>query len=102
MGYVPAAWGSFGGALAAVAGALTGLLFVALSVKGTALTKSRPAMIAGNKKHAGYGPDGRRSLLPRRLRGSPELANVRRSGGPGAFSGFHRRSVALALPGQKC
>ena len=41
MGYAPAAWGSFGGALAAVAGALTGLLFVALSVKGTALTKSR-------------------------------------------------------------
>ena len=41
MGYVPAAWGSFGGALAAVAGALTGLLFVALSVKGTALSGSR-------------------------------------------------------------
>jgi hypothetical protein len=41
MGYVPAAWGSFGEALAAVAGALTGLLFVALSVKGTALSKSR-------------------------------------------------------------
>jgi hypothetical protein len=42
MGYLPAAWGSFGEALAAVAGALTGLLFVALSVKGTALSKSRP------------------------------------------------------------
>jgi hypothetical protein len=41
MGYVPAVWGSFGGALAAVAGALTGLLFVALSVKGTAVSKSR-------------------------------------------------------------
>jgi hypothetical protein len=41
MGYVPAARGSFGGALAAVAGPLTGLLFVALSVKGTALSKSR-------------------------------------------------------------
>ncbi len=41
MGYVPAAWGSFGEALAAVGGALTGLLFVALSVKGTALSKSR-------------------------------------------------------------
>ena len=34
MGYAPAAWAAFGGAVAAVAGALTGLLFVALSVKG--------------------------------------------------------------------
>jgi hypothetical protein len=42
MGYVPAAWASFGGAVAAVAGALTGLLFVALSVKGSALVGSRP------------------------------------------------------------
>ena len=41
MGYEPAAWSSFGTALAAVAGALTGLLFVALSVKGAALTASR-------------------------------------------------------------
>lgn len=30
MGYTPAAWDSFGGALVAVAGALTGLLFVAV------------------------------------------------------------------------
>ena len=41
MGYVPAAWATFGGAVAAVAGALTGLLFVALSVKATALSESR-------------------------------------------------------------
>jgi hypothetical protein len=41
VGYEPVAWGSFGGALAAVAGALTGLLFVALLVKGTALSQSR-------------------------------------------------------------
>jgi hypothetical protein len=41
MGYVPAAWDSFGEVLAAVAGALTGLLFVALSVKGNALSESR-------------------------------------------------------------
>lgn len=40
MGYVPAAWTTFGGALAAISGALTGLLFVALSVKGTALAQS--------------------------------------------------------------
>jgi hypothetical protein len=38
--YAPMAWATFGGAVAAVAGALTGLLFVALSVKGTALTES--------------------------------------------------------------
>jgi hypothetical protein len=41
MAYVPAAWGGFSETVAAVAGALTGLLFVALSVKGTALSASR-------------------------------------------------------------
>jgi hypothetical protein len=40
MGYVPGAWAAFGGALAAAAGALTGLLFVAVSVKGSALVES--------------------------------------------------------------
>jgi hypothetical protein len=40
VGYVPGAWATFGGALAAVSGALTGLLFVAVSVKGTALSES--------------------------------------------------------------
>ena len=41
MGYTPATWLGFGEALAAVAGALTGLLFVALSVKGAVLAASR-------------------------------------------------------------
>ena len=41
MGYAAAMWLGFGEALAAVAGALTGLLFVALSVKGDALAASR-------------------------------------------------------------
>ena len=41
MGYSTAMWLGFGEALAAVAGALTGLLFVALSVKGAVLATSR-------------------------------------------------------------
>jgi len=40
VGYSTAPWVGFGEALAAVAGALTGLLFVALSVKGDALAAS--------------------------------------------------------------
>jgi len=41
VGYSTAMWLGFGEALAAVAGALTGLLFVALSVKGAVLATSR-------------------------------------------------------------
>jgi hypothetical protein len=41
VGYMALMWLGFGGALAAVAGALTGLLFVALSVKGDVLSASR-------------------------------------------------------------
>jgi hypothetical protein len=41
VGYATAMWLAFGEALAAVAGALTGLLFVALSVKGAVLAASR-------------------------------------------------------------
>jgi hypothetical protein len=40
VGYATAVWLSFGEALAAVAGALTGLLFVALSVKSDVLAAS--------------------------------------------------------------
>jgi hypothetical protein len=40
VGYATAMWLSFGEALAAVAGALTGLLFVAVSVKSGALAAS--------------------------------------------------------------
>jgi hypothetical protein len=40
VGYEPDAWAAFGGTVAAVAGALTGLLFVALSVKGDAPSDS--------------------------------------------------------------
>ncbi len=41
MGYATAMWLSFGEALAVVAGALTGLLFVAVSVKSDVLAASR-------------------------------------------------------------
>jgi hypothetical protein len=41
VGYSTAMWLGFGEALAAVAGALTGLLFVALSVKSAVLAASR-------------------------------------------------------------
>ena len=41
MGYTVSMWLSFGEALAAVAGALTGLLFVAVSVKSDVLSASR-------------------------------------------------------------
>lgn len=41
MGYATTAWLSLGEAVAAVAGALTGLLFVALSVRSNAVSASR-------------------------------------------------------------
>ena len=41
MGYMVSMWLSFGEALAAVAGALTGLLFVAVSVNSHVLSASR-------------------------------------------------------------
>jgi hypothetical protein len=41
VGYLPAAWRDFGGAVASLAGALTGLLFVAVSLKSEVLARSR-------------------------------------------------------------
>ena len=41
MGYTVSTWSGFGEALAAVAGALAGLLFVAVAVKGDVLSASR-------------------------------------------------------------
>ena len=41
MGYMTAAWLGFGAAVAAVAGTLTGLLFVAVSIKSDVLAGSR-------------------------------------------------------------
>jgi hypothetical protein len=41
MGYMPGMWRDFGGTVAALAGALTGLLFVAVSIKSDVLAQSR-------------------------------------------------------------
>ncbi len=41
MGYLPGAWHDFGVTIGGLAGALTGLLFVAVSIKSDTLAKSR-------------------------------------------------------------
>jgi hypothetical protein len=68
-------WLSFGEALAAVAGALTGLLFVAVSVKSTVLAASR-----GLSYRAARGRG--RAHLPAESRRWLVLADPRRCGEP--------------------
>ncbi len=41
MGYLPELWHDFGVTVGGLAGALTGLLFVAVSIKSDTLAKSR-------------------------------------------------------------
>jgi hypothetical protein len=41
VGYLPGMWRDFGVTVAGLAGALTGLLFVAVSIKSDALARSR-------------------------------------------------------------
>ena len=41
MGYLPGTWRDFGVTVASLAGALTGLLFVAVSIKSEVLARSR-------------------------------------------------------------
>ena len=41
MGYLPGMWHDFGVTIGSLAGALTGLLFVAVSIKSETLAKSR-------------------------------------------------------------